>query len=135
MGKTYTGSCLCGQVKFQVTGFSKQAAHCHCTMCRKFHGAAFGTLVSSSGLQWISGQELLQDYIADNGTIRTFCRNCGASLGFRGQAMPRQQMEIAIACFDEDIPVKPDANIFLNYKANWYPVTDDLPQFNEGRDG
>ena len=134
MSKIYKGSCLCQQIQFQVTGFSDQVAHCHCSMCRKFHGAAFGTLVSTTGLKWTSGKELLKEYTAANGTIRTFCGDCGSSLGFRSKDTPPEQIEIAISTFDENIPVKPDANIFLNYKANWYEVTDQLPQFGEGRD-
>jgi len=75
MTKRYTGSCLCGQVTFDATGFSNEVAACHCTMCRKFHGAAFGTLVEVEGLRWNSGKELLKDYQGSNGTVRTFCSN------------------------------------------------------------
>ena len=71
MTKRYPGSCLCGQVTFDATGFSNEVAACHCTMCRKFHGAAFGTLVEVEGLRWNSGKELLKDYQGSNGTVRT----------------------------------------------------------------
>ena len=38
-----TGSCLCGDVAFEITGPVEQMGHCHCSMCRKFHGSAFAT--------------------------------------------------------------------------------------------
>jgi hypothetical protein len=134
MTQVFRGSCLCGQVTFQVSGFSEQAAHCHCKMCRKFHGAAFGTLVSVSSIKWLSGLTLLHDYVAPNGTIRTFCKECGSSIGFRSKGEPLDHIEIAIATLDGEIPVKIDAHIYTNYKACWHEITDELPQFREGRE-
>lgn len=133
MTKVYRGSCLCGHVMFDARGFSKQAAHCHCSMCRKFHGAAFGTLVSVSYIKWLSGLTHLHDYVAPNGTIRTFCKECGSSIGFRSKGEPLDHIEIAIATFDEDIPVEIDAHIYTKYKACWYPISDNIPQYSEGR--
>lgn len=133
MNKNYKGSCLCAEIQFSVTGFSDQAANCHCTMCRKFHGAAFGTLVSVQGLKWLSGKSLLKEFVAANGTTRTFCRECGSSLGFRIKDAPLEDIEIAISTFDDEIPVIIDAQIYTNFKANWCELQDDLPTFGEGR--
>ena len=133
MTKRYTGSCLCGQVTFDTTGFSDQVAACHCTMCRKFHGAAFGTLVAVQGLRWNSGENLLTDYRGANGTVRTFCSNCGSSLAFRVAGADKDRMEIAIACFDEELPVKVDVHIYTGYKAAWYDPPENIPNCPEGR--
>lgn len=134
MANSYHGSCLCGSVSFSVTGFSKQAANCHCSMCRKFHGAAFGTLVSVSGLVWIAGEDYLSEYTADNGSTRTFCQRCGSSLGFRPKGVAVKEIELAIAAFDSDIPVKLDAEIYTSNKANWCDLNPKLTTFPEGRE-
>lgn len=133
MDREYHGSCLCGNVQFSVDGFSEQVANCHCTMCRKFHGAAYGTLVRVTALKWLSGLESLKEFVASNGTIRTFCSNCGTSLGFRSKDEPLQNIELAIATFDADIPVKVDAQIFTSYKANWCELQSSIPAYAEGR--
>lgn len=125
MSRQYKGSCLCGGVVFSVNGFSEKAANCHCTMCRKFHGAAFGTLVGVRGTKWLSGERLLQNFTAQNGTVRTFCKECGSSLGFRAKGASIEKIELAIAMFDEDVPVKIDAQIYTNYKANWCQLESD----------
>ncbi|UTM59377.1 GFA family protein [Photobacterium sp. CCB-ST2H9] len=135
MSQQYQGSCLCGGVQFAVEGFHKQAANCHCSMCRKFHGAAFGTLVGVQGLTWLSGQHLLNEFTAPNGTIRTFCMVCGSSIGFRVKGAPFEAIELAIATFDGDIPVQIDAQIYTRYKANWCALQPDIPSFDEGRSG
>jgi len=129
----YKGSCLCGNVRFEAGGFSKRAAVCHCNMCKKFHGSAFGVLVLVDHVQWLQGKESLSEYHAGNGTVRTFCSACGSSLGFRCKGVSADEIEIAIACFDEVIPVVLDAHVYTNYKTNWYEIKDDLPQHKEGR--
>jgi hypothetical protein len=103
-------------------------------MCRKFHGAAYGTSVAVEGLKWLSGEDLLQHYTAPNGTVRTFCKVCGSSLGFRLKGTSIEEIELAISTFDEEIPVKIDAQIYTNYKANWSQLQSDLPTFGEGRE-
>lgn len=77
----YCGSCLCGAVRFEIDESLPDAVHCHCSMCRKFHGASFATFVTAkcNDFRWIKGEDMLKDYTAENGTIRTFCQHRGAS--------------------------------------------------------
>ncbi|WP_024610759.1 GFA family protein [Pseudoalteromonas sp. TB64] len=133
MNDAYKGSCLCGAVTFTVNGFNEKAANCHCTMCRKFHGAAYGTSVGVVGLNWISGIDYLKEFIALNGTIRTFCYECGSSLGFRVKGTSLSEIELAIATFDSEIPVVIDAHIYIDNKASWCALQDELPKYNKGR--
>ncbi|BFM51340.1 GFA family protein [Marinomonas sp. THO17] len=134
MSNQYLASCLCAGVTFSAQGFGDLVANCHCAMCRKFHGAAFATLVEVKGLKWLSGQDLLKNYRAANGTVRTFCGCCGASIGFRSKDAAMDDMEIAISLFDQAIPVRVDAEIYTHYKANWCVLLEDVPAYPEGRD-
>jgi len=136
MTEPYRGSCLCGVVKFEIDEFLPQVAHCHCSMCRKFHGAAFATIagVSRSRFRWVEGEPALKEYTAANGTTRTFCSHCGSSLMFASPRVPKDVVEIALGAVDGDIPVKPDAHIFVGSCANWTVLCDGLPQYEEGRD-
>jgi hypothetical protein len=40
----WTGGCLCGDVRYRATGEAEWVGNCHCTICRKVSGAAFGTM-------------------------------------------------------------------------------------------
>lgn len=135
MTSPYRGSCLCGVVKFEVDAFLPQAAHCHCSMCRKFHGAAFATIASvvRPDFRWIKGEDALKGYTAKNGTTRTFCCHCGSSLTFFSPRAPDDEVEIALGAMDGDVPVKPSAHIFAGSAANWTVLTDDLPHYQEQR--
>jgi len=136
MSNLYRGSCLCGVVRFEVDEFLPQVAHCHCSMCRKFHGAAYATIagVSHSKFRWVEGEDALKGYTAENGTTRTFCSHCGSSLTFSSPRASEEVVEIALGTVDGDVPVEPNAHIFVGSGANWTVLSDDLPQYEEGRD-
>lgn len=135
MTQTYKGSCLCGVVSFEVVDFDGEAGHCHCRMCRKFHGAEYATIVGVSrhSFRWIGGADALAEYQAPNGTIRSFCQHCGSSLFFQSPKEDPEILEIALGAFDDGVPVVPDAHIFVGSAANWTSIADDLPQFSESR--
>ncbi|MDH3646569.1 MAG: GFA family protein [Gammaproteobacteria bacterium] len=130
----YTGSCLCGAIAFEIDEFLP-AAHCHCSMCRKFHGAAFATIasVAREKFRWLKGDKALKGFTAENGTTRTFCRHCGSSLMFSSPRAPQDEVEIALGALDSDIPLQPDAHIYVGSSANWTKLSDGLPQYVEGR--
>ena len=135
--RPYRGSCLCGGVTFEVDQIEPDLGHCHCTMCRKFHGAAFATLgeALAENFRWTAGEDLIRDYRADNGTVRSFCGRCGSSLTFAGSASDGSLVEFSMGTLDTPVDERPDASIFLDFKADWYEVTDGLPGFREGRAG
>lgn len=131
------GSCLCGKIQFNVVKFLPAVAHCHCSMCRKFHGAAFSTFaeVSVGDFNIVSGSEQLQCYQADNGTVRKFCKCCGSSLIFESSYNRRDNtIEIALAAFDVIEHIEPNAHIFLSSKVSWYEPNDKLPKFKHFRE-
>ena len=133
---TKQGQCLCGSIKYEVTKIEDRMGHCHCSMCRKFHGAAFATLgeAKSENFRWVSGENLLKSYVATNGTTRKFCENCGSSLIFMPSNDDGKLVEFSLGTLDTDIKLKPDAHIYTKFGANWYEASDDLPKFTEGRD-
>ncbi len=131
----YHGSCLCGQVRYCVTELEAEIGHCHCTMCRKFHGAPFATYAGSkhADFTWLAGEEKLSDYVAPNGTTRRFCGECGSSLVFIPKGAKGRIVEFSLASLDTEINQRPDAHIYVANKANWYHITDPLPQHQAGR--
>lgn len=135
MSESYRGRCLCGAVRYEVKRFASHMAHCHCSMCRKFHGAAFATYgeVDASDFNWLQGEDELKSYVADNGTTRRFCAHCGSSMTFRSPGHPDNRIEIALGTLDSNLDASPDAHIFVGSKASWSEIYDSLPQYEEGR--
>jgi hypothetical protein len=123
------GQCLCGTVRFEVTGPFTSMLNCHCSMCRKHHGAPFATFVSApkSAFRWLAGEESIVDYTSpESGGTRSFCGMCGS-------VTPRaiEQMDLVMCPagnLDGELGIKPQAHLFAASKAPWYEITDSAPQ-------
>ena len=131
----YKGQCLCGSVQYAVAKLEPRMAHCHCTMCRKFHGAAFATFGEArfENFTWLRGGQHLKTYRADNGSKRQFCDQCGSSMTFSPANDNGEYVEFSLGTLDTDIEIRPDAHIYTAYCANWYEIMDNLPQYAESR--
>ena len=126
------GSCLCGAVRYEVAGALEEIHHCHCSRCRKAHGAAFSTFgkAAAADLRVTSGADAIRRYRSSPPIERAFCGTCGSNLTFRFDGLP-DAVWIAIGTLDDDPGVRPSAHIFAASIAPWHAITDDLPTFDE----
>lgn len=133
------GSCLCGGVTFEITGPLLSPLNCHCSQCRKQHGAAFRSRVrvAAADVRWLSGEHLIKYYESPRGYMRGFCGECGSPIlnraGPKWQAPATfpdgpPQYGIALAILDNP-PVRPALHCFVDSKVPWLDITDDLPQY------
>ena len=128
----YKGSCLCGEVTFEIEGDFDNFYLCHCERCRKDTGSAHAANLFSSTakLRWLSGQDKTKIFnFRLEGHIKSFCTNCGA-------ALPNIQMDgrllvVPAGCMDSDINIKPQGHIFYASKANWDTDLEKVPKFQE----
>jgi hypothetical protein len=127
------GSCLCGDAAFEVLAPFIGVHNCHCRRCRKARAAAHTTngFTAIDKVRYTRGEEQLKTFRVSNARYfaQTFCRRCGSG-------MPRLDTErrIAIVPFgvlDDDPGRGADDHIFVGSKSSWYPITDELPQFEE----
>lgn len=127
---TIKGGCLCSRVRFEISGALSDADHCHCSMCRRQHGAAFSTYAAfnTGDFNWTSGTNFLKVYETLSGAGWCFCRKCGSTLAGTEQG---KVTSVALGTIDGDPGIKPESHIFVGSKAQWYEITDELPQFKE----
>ncbi len=127
------GSCLCGEIEFQVTEPFKDAHNCHCLRCRRARAAAHASngFTSMGGVKFTTGENHLRSYKLPDAKFFTqvFCDVCGSK-------MPRidPSRKIAVIPFgslDDDPGIRPADHLFAAYKANWHEITDDLPVYQE----
>ncbi len=127
--KQINGSCLCGAVKFSASLPSKWCAHCHCSMCRKAHGAGYVTWVGYERDQvtFVQGEHQLSWYESSTDAHRGFCQQCGSSMFFRSERWAGE-LHIALACINDAIDLQPQANVFFDKHVNWMPIDRTLKQ-------
>lgn len=121
------GSCLCGAVTFEVTPPTKWCAHCHCTMCRRAHGAGVVTWfgVHTSSFQLVAGSDVLKWHQSSPAARRGFCDRCGSSMFFEGERWPGE-VHIARATVVGPIDREPTAHVYFDVRVDWLELHDDL---------
>ena len=124
------GSCLCGGIRFEVTGEPLTMAYCHCSRCRKAGGIA-NVMVRAKDFRWTQGRELVSSYKPEPpwNLIRSFCKVCGTYLG-EPETHP-EAFTISAHAFDDDPRIRPVLHEQVASKPPWYELTDGLPEHNE----
>jgi len=125
--QVFAGGCLCGAVRFEVTPPTKWCAHCHCSLCRRAHGAAFVTWfgVEKANFELVSGGGEISWYRSTPEARRGFCTNCGSTLFFEGERWS-DEVHIALAAMDVAIDRSPQAHVFYDAHVDWVELGDDL---------
>jgi hypothetical protein len=126
-----TGSCLCGGVRYEVTGELGPVALCHCGMCRKASGTAFASnaSVAREAFRIVRGSELIQRYESSPGHWRCFCRICGSPLFAEVAEMP-DLVRLRLGLLDDDPGARPAYHWAVNWKAPWWEIRDELPRLD-----
>ena len=123
------GSCLCGGVSYEVTGPYSNPWHCHCSQCRRAHGASCGSYlgVEPANFKWLSGEDLVRTYAPEDGGF-VFCSRCGSNVAgsWKGDIC-----QVTFGTMQGDPEILPEKHIFVGSKASWVTIGDDLPQYDE----
>ena len=125
-----TGGCLCGTIRYRITGKLGPVIYCHCSQCRRASGSAFAANapVRTKYLEWEKGEDFIQEYESSPGKLRAFCRHCGSALYSRRRDRPDER-RIRLGTLDGDPERRSVGHFFASSKAPWYEIEDDLPQY------
>ena len=127
------GSCLCGEIAFEIEGVPQRLMYCHCSRCRRARSAAHGSnmFFDPRQIRWLRGEALVK-YFKDPSArffSTAFCEKCGS--GAPRVNFERQVAYVPAGALDTDPGIKPTARIFVGSKASWVDITDSVPQFAE----
>ena len=122
------GSCLCGSVNYQIDGPLREATSCHCSMCRKAHGAAFGTYagLDPDRFRWLSGEAYVSIYNSSPDGGRCFCSKCGSNLFYYLKGADRYVMWMGT--FEDQAPFHVAGEIYIDDKPAGYDIAGDHPR-------
>lgn len=127
----YEGSCLCRNVRYELTAELGDFGYCHCTSCRKASGSAHAANapIDRADFRLISGRDTLREYESSPGKFRAFCSRCGSPL-YAYIAATRDVLRIRLGSLDTPFDKHPKAHTFVSDKASWEPIEGALPQFS-----
>jgi hypothetical protein len=131
MGSRYTGSCLCGAVRFELEGELEHFYLCHCAYCRKDTGSAHAANLFSrkAVLNWVSGKDKVRQFnLPATRHSKCFCSTCGSALPM--MQMNGQLLMVPAGSLDSELHLRPDAHIFVSSKACWDEALEQVPRID-----
>ena len=128
-----TGHCLCGSVRYEISGEPLALLYCHCEECRRATGSSLNTsiFVRRGDFRIASGDDALSFYESSSGNRRHFCSRCGSPV-FKNFPIPGDLLTVRAGTLDSDPGIRPSAHIWVSEKAPWHEITDGLPQHPKG---
>ncbi len=137
MSSGFSGSCLCGEVKFESCADPVVVGHCHCVDCRKSSGTGHCTHIGvPKDALTDTGEVKFYDNPADSGHIvsRGFCPTCGCAIYSKNSSMPEMVFPRASSLDDPEI-AKPQMVVYASRAPSWDYVDPELPSFPEMPEG
>jgi len=131
METRHQGSCLCGQVRFEIVGHFDSFYLCHCKFCRKDTGSAHASNLfsASARLRWLCGEGSIKTFtLPSTQHTRSFCSCCGSALP--SAQMNGELLVVPAGSLDERVPFGPDAHLFCASRAEWDSELEKLPLFD-----
>jgi len=112
------GGCLCGAVRYKVTGAPSWSGICHCRACRKASGAP--------SVAWLTFERgnfmLLQGdpgrFVSSNAVVRTFCTACGTPLTYT-TGDRAGEIDVTTMSLDDETMFAPTVEIWIAHKVSW----------------
>ena len=131
--ETLRGGCQCGAVRYAVRGPASAVIHCHCSMCRKLHGAVFASFAIAlrDRIEIERGADNLATFESSEGVRRLFCRTCGCQLFCDMDDVPGERWFTPATLDGGAHPGHPPASerhIFVASKVPWHEIAAGLPQ-------
>ena len=128
--RSLVGKCYCGGVQYRVADEFRYAANCHCSNCRAATGSAFKPFagIEREKLEITEGRDKLLVWGEENEN-HTRCGVCGSLLYSVVRA--GEYVHVALGSLVDDPSIRPAEHIFVGSKAQWFEITDDLPQNEE----
>jgi hypothetical protein len=126
------GGCLCGAIRYSISGTPFAAEYCHCSMCRKSAGAPFVNWMDfrKDQITWTNGRP--SEYHSSTNAKRGFCPDCGSTLSFRDTEHP-EYFTLTIASLDAPNLVEPTYHIYTDDQLTWLKIDDGCERFSRGQ--
>jgi len=126
-GEMHRGRCLCGAVRYAVSGPLSEVCGCHCTQCRRQTGHFLATTNVAVADLAIEGEDSVRWYRSSDVAERGFCGTCGSVLFWRRTGTDR--IAIAMGGFEKPTGTHMGGHIFAADKGDYYEIGDGAPVY------
>lgn len=131
------GGCLCGGVRYRISGQILGTGACHCRDCQYICGGApsYVLVVSKSSLEILKGETVKYESKADSGAtrVRHFCPRCGTPLFAENRAFP-SVVTIKAGSLDDPSVFQLATQFWVQSAPHWHYIDPEIPSFAKGPD-
>lgn len=126
------GGCLCGAVRYEMTGKPRIAVSCYCRDCQYVSGGApaYTLIVSRSDVAIVKGKPKAYWTEAESGrrVAREFCEVCGTPLFSYTEKNPGR-LAMKVGSLDDPSGFKPQVALWASSAQPWHEFDIGLPRF------
>ena len=129
-----SGGCLCGSIRYKVSGERIFSIVCHCRMCQRASGAPFIAIffVATASIKLEHGQPLT--YPSSPQVLRHFCGGCGSPLFFDRLSRPEMRA-VFVGSLDDSNEFVPEMQVCMSSSVGWLPTLESVPKYAEKPEG
>ncbi|HEV7733899.1 MAG TPA: GFA family protein [Candidatus Binatia bacterium] len=133
MTPPYDGGCLCGDVRYRVTGEPLTLYACHCTDCQRRTGTSFALslMLRRSDLTVLQGTTVPYGATLSDGRRKQgqSCASCGTRLWGEPVAAPHIVV-VQPGTLDDTSWLRPIAHIWMRSAQPWIVIPDGVATFD-----
>ena len=119
-----TGSCLCGDIRFETSAKPQGASMCHCGQCRKQSGGIWSSAYVPEAELTITGP--VSWFASSDTAKRGICPRCGSFLFWK--AHDENTISFSLGSVDGPTGLSLTKHIFVADKGDYYEIADGVPQ-------
>lgn len=125
------GGCLCGAVRYRVSGTIEESGYCHCRTCQRQSGSPVMAwfALPRENFSYMKGRP--KTYRASARAGREFCGDCGTYIVFR-EDDERETLGVNTATLDDPLLSPPTFHIYCESRIAWFDAKDDFPRYEKG---
>lgn len=123
----HEGGCLCGRLRYRISGTIDSIGHCHCTMCRRAHGAVAVTWITLKAEQFTFTSGKPKVYHSSEEAKRAFCADCGSQITFWSQREPCE-IDVSLGTLDHPEAHPATRHNFAGNRLPWLHIDEQLPK-------
>lgn len=126
----HTGSCLCGQIRYEYSQSITELSFCHCRMCQKAQGNAYVAVapIDADAFRLIDPGTLLVEYRSSPDKVRAFCGRCGSPLYSYRESRPAQ-LRLRVGTLDTAIAPTRVYHAWVSDEACWESAGAGAPRY------
>ncbi|MET0186901.1 MAG: GFA family protein [Achromobacter sp.] len=112
------GGCLCGRIRFEISGEPLHSIICHCKTCRVASAAPSVAWLTFERERVVVLAGAPRAFASSPGVVRTFCADCGTPLSYTSERDPKT-IDITTLAMDDPERFPPSREMWLDHRLAW----------------